>query len=68
MWGCCVLDIFGTLCRVLMTPAFCSGGRVGVELLSLSAIVLSHYCNAKRTECLLARLLLLNCWMTTIVG
>lgn len=56
-------DIFGTLCRVLMTPGFCSGRRVGVKLLPLSAIVLSHYCNAKRAECLLARPLLWKCWM-----
>lgn len=58
--GVLVLDIFGTLRRVLMTPGFCSGGRVGVELLSLSAIVLSHYCNAKSTECLLACLIVVG--------
>lgn len=56
-------DISGVLCRVLMTPGLCSGGRVGVELLSLSAFVLSHYHNAKRTERLLGQLLLLKCWM-----
>lgn len=51
-------DISGTVYRVLMTPGWWKAGRVVVELLSLSAFVLSHYHNAKRTECLLAQLLL----------
>lgn len=56
-------DISGVLCRVLMTPGLWEGGRVGVELLSLSAFVLSHYHNAKRTERLVAQLHLSKCWM-----